>query len=160
MEKRKVITGVALDSNIAKLGILKVPDRPGIAAKVFGELAKHYINVDMIIQSIHSAGQEADMAFTVAKTDMKKAKEVLETVAKELKAEGVVADSDVAKVSIVGTGMISQPGVAAAMFEALASEKINIEMISTSEIKISCVIRADAGKRAVQILHDKFGLGK
>jgi len=160
MEKKEAVRGIALDENIAKVGILKVPDRPGIAAKLFGALAEEKINVDMIIQSIHSGGAQADMAFTVDRTDMKKAVEVTEKVAKELKAEGVISDSDVCKVSLVGIGMVSQPGTASKMFEALASEKINIQMISTSEIKISCVIKAEQGKRAVQILHKAFGLEK
>jgi len=160
MEKKEVVTGVALDTDVAKVGILKVPDKPGIAAKIFGTLADEHINVDMIIQSIHSAGTQADMAFTVKRSDMKKAVEITKMVGKELNAEGVISDPHVCKVSLVGAGMISKPGVAAEMFKTLASERINIEMISTSEIKISCVIKADQGKKAVQVLHDKFGLSK
>lgn len=160
MEKKEAVRGIALDENIAKLGILKVPDRPGIAARIFGALAAEKINVDMIVQSIHSAGTQADMAFTVDRPDLKKAVEVAEEVAKELKAENVVSDADVSKVSLVGIGMVSQPGTASRMFEALAAEKINIQMISTSEIKISCVIKAEQGKKAVQVLHKAFGLEK
>jgi aspartate kinase len=100
------------------------------------------------------------MAFTVERTDLKKAVEVTERVARELKAEGVISDPDVCKVSLVGVGMVSQPGTAAKMFETLASEKINIQMISTSEIKISCVIKKEEGKKAVQALHKAFGLEK
>ncbi len=159
MEKKEAVTAVALDTDVAKVGILKIPDKPGIAAKLFGALAKEHINVDMIVQSIHSAGTQADMAFTVKKAEVKRAVEVTERVGKELHAEGVVSDANLAKVSLVGVGMVSKPGVASEMFDALASEKINIEMISTSEIKISCVIKADQGKKAVQILHDNFGLG-
>jgi aspartate kinase len=158
MEKRDVITGIALDENIAKIGILKVPDQPGIAARLFGKLAQENINVDMIIQSVHSQTLAADMAFTVSKTDGKRAREVTEAVARELGAEGTVYDDKVAKVSIVGVGMISQPGVASRMFGSLAEEKINIQMISTSEIKISCVIALEAGKKAVKVLHKKFEL--
>lgn len=160
MEKKEAVRGIALDENIAKIGVLKVPDRPGTAARIFGALAKEKINVDMIIQSIHSAGTQADMAFTVDKPEMKKAVEIAEKVAKELKAEGVVAEPNVAKVSLVGIGMVSQPGTAARMFETLSVEKINIQMISTSEIKISCVVKGDEGKRAVQVLHKAFGLDK
>jgi aspartate kinase len=160
MEKREAVRGIALDENIAKVGILKVPDRPGIAARIFGALAAESINVDMIVQSIHSAGALADMAFTVDRPDMKKAVEVAEKVAKELKAEGSISDADVCKVSLVGIGMVSQPGTAAKMFEALAKEKINIQMISTSEIKVSCVIKKEEGKKAVQLLHKTFGLEK
>jgi aspartate kinase len=157
MEKERGVTGIAYDINVVKVGILKIPDKPGIAAKLFGALAKENINVDMIIQSVHS-GALADMAFTVGRHDHKKAVEVTEKIAKELKAEGVVSDPNLAKVSIVGTGMVSQSGVAAAMFSALSDDKINIEMISTSEIKISCVINENQVKQAVQVLHKKFGL--
>ena len=114
----------------------------------------------MIVQSIHSQGTLADMAFTVERTDMKRAVEVAKKIAAELKAEGVVSDPDVSKVSLVGVGMVSQPGTASKMFETLASEKINIQMITTSEIKISCVIKAEQGKQAVRALHKAFGLEK
>lgn len=160
MEKKEAVRGIALDENVSKVGILKVPDRPGIAAKLFGALADENINVDMIVQSIHSKGALADMAFTVERPDMKKAVQVVEKVAKELKAEGVISDPDVCKVSLVGVGMVSQAGTAAKMFDTLAKEKINIQMISTSEIKVSCVIKKEQGKKAVQILHEKFGLEK
>ena len=159
MEKKNVITGIALDAKVAKVGILKVPDQPGVAAKLFGALAKESINVDMIIQAVHSKTLAADMAFTVTKTEGKKALEITQKVAKDLKAEGTIYADDVAKVSIVGVGMISQSGVAARMFQALAKENINIDMISTSEIKISCVVKAGQGKKAVQVLHKKFDLG-
>ena len=160
MEKKEVVAGVALDADTAKIGILGIPDRPGIAAKLFGSLAKEHLNVDMIVQSVHSKGTKADMAFTVKKDEAKKAVEVTEEVAKELNAEGVVSDPNVAKVSIVGVGMVSKPGVASEMFNALATNGINIEMISTSEIKISCIVKSDQGKKAVQVLHEEFGLGK
>lgn len=160
MEKREAVRGIALDENIAKIGVLKVPDRPGMAAKLFGALAGEKINVDMIVQSMHSAGTQADMAFTVERADLKKAEEVSRKVAKELKAENVVSDPEVCKISLIGIGMVSQPGTASKMFEALASEKINIEMISTSEIKISCIIRAGMGKKAVQVLHKAFQMEK
>ncbi len=160
MEKQEAVRGIALDENIAKIGLLRVPDRPGIAARIFGALAKEKINVDMIIQSIHSSGQFADMAFTVDKPELKKALEVAEKIAAELKAEGVVHDRDVAKVSLVGIGMVSQPGTASKMFETLAEAKINIQLISTSEIKISCVVKAADGKKAVQLLHKAFNLDK
>ncbi|MBI5699219.1 aspartate kinase [Candidatus Saganbacteria bacterium] len=160
MEKKEAVRGIALDENIAKIGILKVPDKPGVAAELFGALAKEKINVDMIVQSIHSSGTQADMAFTVDGADLKKALEVTEKAAKKLGAGGVVSDPKVCKVSLVGVGMVSQPGTAAKMFETLAENKINIQMISTSEIKVSCVVAAEAGKRAVQLLHKAFGLDK
>ena len=160
MEKKEAVRGIALDENIAKIGILKVPDRPGIAEQIFGALAEEKINVDMIVQSIHSSGTQADMAFTLDRPELKKALEVAARVAKELKADSVVSDADVSKVSLVGIGMVSQPGTASKMFEVLAQEKINIQMISTSEIKISCVVKAEQGKKAVQALHKAFGLDK
>ncbi|MDD4178904.1 MAG: aspartate kinase [Candidatus Margulisbacteria bacterium] len=160
MEKKEAVRGIALDENIAKVGILKVPDKPGTAAKLFGALAAEKINVDMIVQSVHSSGTAADMAFTVDRPELKKAVEVTQKVAKELQAESVVSDSDVSKVSLVGIGMVSQPGTASRMFATLSEEKINIQMITTSEIKISCVVKAEQGKRAVQALHKAFGLDK
>ncbi|MFA5840181.1 MAG: aspartate kinase [Candidatus Margulisiibacteriota bacterium] len=160
MEKKEAVRGIALDENIAKIGILNVPDQPGTAAKIFGALAEEKINVDMIVQSIHSQGTQADMAFTVDRPELKKAVEVTERVAKELKAGSVVSDSDVCKVSLVGIGMVSQPGTAAKMFKTLSHEKINIQMITTSEIKISCVVKKELGKKAVQVLHAAFGLEK
>jgi aspartate kinase len=159
MEKKDVVSGVAIDTNIAKVGILKVPDKPGIAAKIFKTLGDENINVDMIIQSIHSAGSMADMAFTVSKPDIKKAVDAAKRVASELGAEGVVSSDNVAKVSIVGVGMISKPGVAGTMFDVLGRNGINIEMISTSEIKISCVVKADQAKKAMEVLHKEFNLG-
>jgi aspartate kinase len=160
MEKKDVVSGVAIDTNIAKVGILKIPDKPGTAAKLFKAIGDAKINVDMIIQSIHSSGNSADIAFTINKTEIKKALDVTNAIAKELGAEGVVSDDKVAKVSIVGVGMISKPGVAGTMFECLAKNGINIEMISTSEIKISCVVKADLAKKAMEVLHKEFNLGK
>jgi aspartate kinase len=160
MEKKEAVRGIALDENIAKIGVLKIPDKPGTAAKLFNALAEDKINVDMIVQSVHSAGALADMAFTVERPDLKKAVQVAEKTGKALKAESVISDSDVCKVSLVGIGMVSQPGTAAKMFDALSKEKINIQMIATSEIKISCVIKKEQGKKAVQILHQAFGLEK
>ena len=160
MEKKDVVAGVAIDTNIAKVGILKIPDKPGIAARLFKALGDESINVDMIIQSIHSSGSMADIAFTVAKTDMKKAVEVTKAIAAQLGAEAVISDDKVAKVSIVGVGMISKPGVAATMFDVLGKNCINLEMISTSEIKISCVVKADQAKKAMELLHKEFGLDK
>lgn len=154
-----VITGIALDKNQVKLSILDVPDRPGVAARIFGELAKKSINVDMIIQSA-ARGASNDISFTVTKGDFSVALRVLEDVAKELMAKGVIYDKNVAKVSIVGVGMRTHPGVAARMFEALAEESINIEMISTSDIKISCIIKEEYGEKAVRALHKKFELEK
>ena len=159
MERQKAVSGVAYDGNTAKIGLLKVPDKPGIAAKVFTTLAQASINVDMIIQSIHG-GKVADLSFTVSKEDLAKTVEIPKRIAQELDAEGVIFDDNVVKVSIVGVGMISQPGVAAKMFQSLADAKINIEMISTSEIKVSCIVSKEHGKEAVRVLHKAFELHK
>ncbi|MFC1510812.1 aspartate kinase [Candidatus Margulisiibacteriota bacterium] len=160
MEKTEPVRGIALDENIAKIGILKVPDQPGVAASLFGALAAEKINVDMIVQSIHSSGAQADMAFTVERPDLKKAVQITEKISRQLNAEGTISDADICKVSLVGVGMVSQPGTAAKMFDALSKNKINIQMISTSEIKVSCVVKKEQGKKAVQILHKAFGLEK
>ena len=157
MEKSGLATGIAFDANVAKVGVLQVPDRPGIASALFSALAAEKISVDMIIQSIHG-GKVADMAFTVSRADLKKTLEVAWKIAKKLGAAEVVSDSGVAKISLVGVGMVSAPGVAAKMFETLAKNNINIQMISTSEIRISCVVNGKQAKKAVQVLHEAFGL--
>lgn len=154
-----VVTAVTFDKNQIKMSILDVPDRPGVAAKIFGALAKENINVDMIIQSA-ARGKKNDISFTISYTDLKKALEVLEEINKQLNAGGVVYEENMAKVSIVGVGMRSHPGVAAKMFETLGEQKINIEMISTSEIKISCIIKKEKLETAVKALHKAFGLDK
>lgn len=159
VEKTQVVTGVAYDLNVAKIGIFDVYDKPGIAYRLFQALAAENINVDMIIQS-SMRDKRNDISFTCAKGDLRKALAVVETLLPELGSSGFSADADVAKVSIVGAGMATNPGVAARMFEALAGEGINIEMISTSEIKVSVIIKASEAKRAVKALHDKFNLGE
>jgi aspartate kinase len=158
VEKEMVVTGVAHDRNVAKIGVFGVPDRPGIAYKLFSSLAASHINVDMIVQSAMRDDRN-DIAFTVGRDDLTKAVEVVARVSEEIGAQGYVYDDRVAKVSIVGAGMITNPGVAARMFGALAEEGINIEMISTSEIKVSCIIREEETEKAVRALHRKFGLG-
>lgn len=152
-----VVRGVTHDENQVKVSIVDVPDVPGIAAYVFGELAKKNINVDMIIQSAARNGKN-DISFTIRREDKKIASEIMEKVRKKLKAKEVIFNDDVAKVSIVGIGMRSHSGVAARMFKALARKKINIEMISTSEIKVSCVINRKDVKKAVMELSKEFGL--
>lgn len=154
-----LVSGVTLNKNEAKITILDVPDRPGIAAKIFNELAKGEINVDMIIQNI-SHTRRTDVSFTVVKEDLPKTLKTIKRVSDEIKAGGVIHDEGIAKVSLIGVGMRSHSGVAAAMFEALAEENINIEMISTSEIKISCVIRKTHAERAVRAIHRRFELGR
>ena len=156
------VRGVALDLNQARLAIRQVPDRPGMAAKLFGLLAQHNISVDMIIQSqrcrIINGLPSRDIAFTLAQMDAEAAKTTLEQAAADLGWGEVVVDNAIAKVSIVGAGMVGQPGVAAKMFAALAQQQINIQMIATSEIKISCVVPQEQGVAALQAIHAAFDL--
>jgi aspartate kinase len=156
------VRGVALDLNQARLAIRQLPDQPGMAAKLFGLLAQHNISVDMIIQSqrcrVIDGVPRRDIAFTVSRIDGESAKEMLTQVAAELGWGEVVLDSAIAKVSIVGAGMVGHPGVAAKMFGALAEHQINIQMIATSEIKISCVVAQEQGVKALQVIHAAFGL--
>lgn len=157
--EQQLVTGVAYNKNQARITVFKVPDRPGIAAKIFRLVSDANIVVDMIIQNIRS-GDMTDVSFTVSKTDFKRAMELIRNVAQEVKAERVMGDDTIAKVSIVGAGMQNHPGVASRMFDALARENINIFMISTSEIKISCVIEEKYTELAVRVLHREFGLDK
>ncbi len=158
MEECRLLSGVAHDINVAKIGLFDVPDRPGIATHLFKALADEKINVDMIIQSWMRSGRN-DIVFTVTRDDLSKTIPIVERVMKEIGALGMEYNDHVAKISIVGAGMVTNPGVAANMFEALAKENININMISTSEIKISCVIEEDQAVRAVEAIHAKM-IGK
>jgi aspartate kinase len=153
-----VVTGITHDRGQAKLSILRVPDRPGIAAKVFGGLGEQNIVVDMIVQNISRDGL-TDISFTLPRADRQRAERVLGGLAREIGAEGVTTDDRIAKVSVVGVGMRSHAGVAARMFHAMSSEGINIQMISTSEIAVSCVIEDKYTELAVRALHDAFALG-
>ncbi|MFZ5632669.1 MAG: aspartate kinase [Bacillota bacterium] len=157
MERSMAVTGIAYDLNVSKIGLFDVPDRPGIAWKVFQSLADEHINVDMIIQS-SMRNEVNDISFTVATTDLQRALAVVEKIKGDVGFSGVTWDDSIAKVSVVGAGVASNPGVAALMFEALAKRNINLEMISTSEIKISCIIKADRAHDAVNALHEKFKL--
>ena len=156
------VRGVALDMNQARIAIRQVPNRPGMAAKLFGFLAEYNISVDMIIQSqrcrIVDGVPRRDIAFTVARMDAENAQQKLQQVAAEFDWGEVVLDQAIAKVSIVGSGMVGQPGIAAKMFTALAKNHINIQMIATSEIKISCVVGEDEGVKALQVIHSAFDL--
>ena len=158
MEK-EVISGVTYDRDQAKITVVHVPDRPGIAAWLFTPLAEHNIIVDMIIQNASIEGF-TDLTFTVSRKDIRQATRLVEEISKDIGAQKVEVDENVAKVSIVGVGMISHSGVAAKMFATLAREGINILMISTSEIKVSCVIQSKYTELAVMVLHDAFGLDK
>jgi aspartate kinase len=155
-----VVTGVTHDRNQARITIMGVPDRPGIAATVFRAISDANINVDMIVQNVSSEDNATDISFTVSNADSRKALEIAKRVSDELGTKGVNMNSEIAKVSIVGVGMQSHFGVAAQMFETLSREGINIMMISTSEIKISCVIDEKDTEKAVRVLHDSFGLGE
>lgn len=156
--EQAIISGVAADDSEAKITILSVPDRPGVAAAIFRAVAEEGVNVDMIVQNV-SHDQKTDISFTAPRTDLPRLVPVMEWLVAEVEAARCVFDEDIAKVSLVGAGMKSHPGVAAEMFDALAGEGINIEMISTSSIRISCVIRAGEKDRAVKCIHARFGLG-
>jgi len=154
-----LVRGVALNENEAKITIVGVPDKPGVAARIFKTIAEAKINVDMIIQN-KTTTKTTDISFTIPQTGLKKAVKVIKDVAKKIKASDVITDEKIAKISVVGVGMRSHSGVAYMLFDALAKAKINIDMISTSEIKISCVIDIAKGKSAVKVLHNVFGLAK
>jgi aspartate kinase len=154
-----VVSGVALNKDEAKITICDVPDKPGAAAKIFKDLSKNNINVDMIIQNVSRTGA-TDLSFTVLGSELSKAIKASNDAAASVGAGDCMIDKDMAKVSIVGIGMKSHSGVAANMFEALAEKGINIEMISTSEIKISCIVNKKMGEAAVRAIHSKFKLGK
>ncbi|MHB8881880.1 MAG: aspartate kinase [Thermodesulfovibrionales bacterium] len=155
-----VVSGIAYDKNQAKVTVVDVPDRPGVAAQLFNAIASANIIIDMIVQNISSDGKFADISFTVPKTDSKKALEVAGAMAKELGAKRVDLREDISKVSVVGVGMRTHSGVAARMFQTLADHSINIFMISTSEIKVSCIIDLKFTELAVRVLHETFGLAQ
>jgi len=152
-----LVSGIAYDKNEAKIAVMHVPDKPGIAAKILSPLSDANISVDMIVQNVSEAGM-TDFTFTVTKADFKKALAITKESAKEINAKDVMTDENITKVSIVGVGMRSHAGVATKMFETLAKEGINIQMISTSEIKISVVVDGKYTELAVRVLHDAFGL--
>ena len=158
MEK-EIISGITYDRDQAKITVVHVPDKPGVAASLFTPLSEHNISVDMIIQNVSAEGF-TDLTFTVSKKEMKEAQKIVDATAKAVGAKKVEVDDDVAKVSIIGVGMVSHSGVAAKMFKTMANESINIMMISTSEIKISCIIKRKYTELAVTALHDAFGLEK
>jgi aspartate kinase len=155
--EQPIISGIAHDTSEAEVTILGVPDRPGIAARVFRTLADVGVNVDMIVQNVSAAGH-TDISFTLLSADLRRTKEVLEPLSQEIGASGVTSDSEIAKVSLVGAGMRTHPGVAADMFDALAEAGINIGIISTSSVRISCVVPLADVERAVQAVHDRFAL--
>jgi aspartate kinase len=153
--EQAIVSGIAHDRSEAKVTVNRVPDRPGVAAALFGSLAAAGVNIDMIVQNVSHDGS-TDISFTVPRANLVDAERIAKQVAGEIDAESVDVDAEIAKVSLVGAGMKSHPGVAAKVFETLASAGINIEMISTSTIRISCVVRADEVEAAVQALHESF----
>ena len=156
-EKEFIIRGVAHDTNVAKIAVLGIPNTPGIAYSIFSKLADSNIDVDMIVQSIRNMEKNVtDMVFTVTQDDLNEAKRIVDKVADELNAVAVLIEKDVAKVSIVGAGMLGNPGIASRMFKALANIGINLDVISTSEISISCLIKAEKIKEAVVAIHNEF----
>ena len=157
MEKQK-ISGIAYSRDEAKVTLVNLPDKPGIAATIFGNLAEHHINVDMIVQSAAADKLNTDITFSLSSLDLGQAADCLEAIKDKLGYQALVSDTDVAKVSVIGTAMRSQPGIARTMFSVLAEKGINLHVISTSEIKISVLIDADYTELAVRNLHDAFGL--
>ena len=155
--EQPVVSGIAYSRDDAKVTLRRVPDRPGIAAAVFGALAGANVNVDMIVQNVGADGS-TDMTFTVTKSDLARARDVLEKAQATLGQEAIIADPDVAKISVVGIGMRSHAGLANTMFKALAEKNINIQVISTSEIKVSVLVAADYTELAVRALHTAYGL--
>ena len=155
--EKMLIKGVAMDNDVTRISIIEVPDHPGIAFKIFSALAANKINVDIILQSVGRAGTK-DISFTVSTSQKEDALRISEELKSVIGAKEVTFNDNVSKVSIVGAGMLSNPGVAAMMFEALGENNINISMISTSEIKISVLIEQDLAKKAVNAIHDKFDL--
>lgn len=156
MEKM-LIRGVARDNDVARISIISVPDEPGTAFKIFSHLAAKKVNVDIILQSI-GRDNKKDISFTVARNNKELALEIMEDLRRSLGAEKVLCDDNISKVSIVGAGMQSNPGVASKMFEALSEENVNIQMISTSEIKISVLVAREDSDKAMNAIHDAFEL--
>ncbi|MDD3296404.1 MAG: aspartate kinase [Candidatus Omnitrophica bacterium] len=157
--EKPVVRGVALTDNEAKVTLCDVPDKPGVAAYIFNELGRRNVNVDMIVQNV-SHKKMTDVSFTVAKKDLSKTLKLSKGISSKIKAGNITSEQNIAKVSVVGVGMRSHSGVAAKCFSILAKNKINIDMISTSEISISCIVKKSSGKKALQVLHKGFNLGK
>lgn len=157
--ERLVVSGITCNKDQARITLKKVPDQPGISAKIFTPLADAKIQVDMIIQNTRTGG-ETDLTFTVSKADFREAIEISKKVAEQIGATEVLTADNIAKVSVVGVGMKNHSGVAATMFSALAKENINIRLISTSEIRISCMIEEKYAELAVRVLHSAFNLDK
>jgi aspartate kinase len=157
MLEQAIVSGIAHDTTEAKVTIRAVPDRPGVAGRTFRPLANAGINIDMIVQNTSVAGL-ADISFTLPENELERAAPILDALATDIGAEGWTPERDIAKISVIGAGMKSNPGVAAAIFEALADEGVNIEIISTSSIRVSCVVPAEKAERAVNVIHERLRL--
>jgi aspartate kinase len=157
LEDRQKVRGIAHETDVAKVTLLRVPDRPGVAAAIFGPLADQHISVDVIVQNVGHDGS-TDLSFTIAESELRQASRLVSDIAVEVGADGFEATSDVGKVSIVGTGMLNYPGIAATMFRTLAEAGINIQLISTSEIRITCLVARDQVGDAVRALHRAYQL--
>jgi aspartate kinase len=158
--EQQIVSGIAFAKDEAKVTLLRIDDKPGVAARIFGPLADANVNVDMIVQNLSSDGRHTDMTFTVQETELPRALEVLKNAKKDIGAFDIKSSADVVKVSVIGVGMRSHAGVAAMMFKALAEKGINILAITTSEIKISVLIEAAYAELAVRTLHALYGLDK
>lgn len=158
--ERRVITGISYSKNDVRITLAKMPDHPGLSAAIFGALAEKEVNVDMIVQNISADGKLIDITFTTAKEELERAKIAIELIREEVKYEQILIDDNIAKISVIGVGMISHSGVAHTMFKTLANKGINLLLISTSEIKISVLIAKEYGELAVRVLHDAYGLDK
>jgi aspartate kinase len=156
--EQELVSGIAYSRDEAKITLLRVPDRPGVAASIFGPRCDANINVDMIVQNVSEDGKNTDMTFTVSKGDFERAKQVLEGKKSSLNFHSLISDPDVVKVSVIGVGMRSHAGIAQRMFKALAEKGINIQVISTSEIKISVLVAEEYTELAVRALHTVYGL--
>ena len=154
-----VVSGVTSNKDQAKISLIGIEDKPGVAAEIFNIVAEQHINIDMIIQNVGRDGT-TDLSFTVPEKDLSKAVKVIQDLSDQIKIATLETDSDISKVSVVGIGMVSHVGIASKMFSALADQNINIQMISTSEIKISCVIDQTQTDKAVEVIHDSFDLGQ
>ena len=158
--ERRVITGISYSKNDARIMLSKMPDHPGLSAVIFGALADKEVNIDMIVQNVSADGKSVDITFTTGTDELERAKMAIESVREIVKYEEMKIDSNIAKISVIGVGMISHSGVAHTMFKTLADKGVNILLISTSEIKISVLIGKEYGELAVRVLHDAYGLEK
>jgi len=158
--ERRLITGISYSKNDVRITLANMPDHPGLSATIFGALAAKEVNVDMIVQNISSNGKFIDITFTAGVDELERAKLAIESIKDEVKYSELKTDGNIAKISVIGVGMISHSGVAHTMFKTLAEKGINLLLISTSEIKISVLIAKEYGELAVRILHDAYGLGK